>query len=326
MCPGPYGATRCARCCARTDASHAAQGRRITTSDLSLKSRNNRSEPTISPHANGPGDRLSCRKTFVDANVARRPMSPTPTQPVAQGTLASTPFAHLILYIYQRRSSGTLVVRLNAKSRGSTSQRTNSESAAVLFHRGRAVAARVGTPTEALDQALLPLCALRDADYEFYEEDLVGSGPNIVTGMFDPYAFVADAARQHASDDIIDQVLTRFTNTPLCVLPGMDLERLMLRSSELHFAAVLRAGTATIGTLLGSDQLPEATARRVLYALLVTKVVGPFAPNGDENRSGPPQASGVPSGLPAGKISNSPQAGSGRNSSLTPEQRRRQSS
>ena len=253
-------------------------------------------------------------------------MSPTPTQPVAQGTLASTPFAHLVLYIYQRRSSGTLVVRgPRTSSSKSSAQVAVGDPVAVLFHRGRAVAARVPTPADTLDQALLPLCARSDGEYEFFEEDMVGSGPAIVTGMFDPFAFVTEAARRHAREEVIDQVLSRLGDTPLCVQPGMDLDRMLLRPNEASFAEVLRDGTATIRRLLDAGQLPRDAARRVLYALVVTKVVGPFAPTADETRSGPVQ-SGAPSGLPIGQRSDAPTATSRSSSQLTAEQRRRQSS
>lgn len=238
-------------------------------------------------------------------------MSPAPTQPVAQGTLANTPFAHLVLYIYQRRSSGTLVIQ---DAEGGDEKRV-----AVLFHRGRAVAARVNVAAQALDQALLPLCSWSDAAYEFFEEDLVGSGPAVVTGMFDPYAFVTEAARRHTRDDVVELVLARVAGTPLCVQPGMDLERLLLSSQESSFAEVMRDGTATIESLIAARRLPEQSARRLLYALLVTKVIGAYAPANDTSAS----SSGVPAGLPQGKGSAAP---SNRAANATPDQRRRQSS
>jgi hypothetical protein len=242
-------------------------------------------------------------------------MSPS-TQPVAQGTLASTPFAHLVMYIFQRRSSGTLVVQLTG-SRSET--HGQSERIKVLFHRGRAVAADVLATSDALDQALLPICARAEGTYEFFEDDLVGSGPSIVTGMFDPYAFVAEAARHHARPELVEQVLARFGNSLLCVQAGMDMERLSLSPAESRFTEALREGTATVGTLLENDELERDTARRLLYALLVTKVVGAFAPVADTPSASPK----APSGLPSSVTSSLPASG-GRQ--LTADERRRQSS
>jgi hypothetical protein len=84
----------------------------------------------------------------------------SPTQPAAQGTLANTPFAHLVLYIYQRRSSGTLVLRGTRTSSAGSETPASREQVKVLFHRGRAVAAHLAGPAAPLDQALLPLCAM----------------------------------------------------------------------------------------------------------------------------------------------------------------------
>src|SRR6202000_1906583 len=92
----------------------------------------------------------------------------------------------------------------------------------VLFHRGRAVAAHLAQPALALDQGLLPLCAAEDGSFEFHETDLVGSGPAIVTGMFDPFAFVAEAARRHPRLEIADEVVAKFEKIPLQVQPSMD--------------------------------------------------------------------------------------------------------
>lgn len=210
---------------------------------------------------------------------------------MAQGEFASTPFAHLVLYIYQRRSSGTLVV-------DTTREGTDPEARVrVLFHRGRAVAAHIPGSHEALDQALLPLCAVSQGRYEFFEEDFVGSGPSIVTGMFDPFAFVTQAARHYSRDDSVEQVLGRFGDTPLCVQPGMDLERMGLSPRESSFAEVLRDGTATVASLCASGRMPEPEARRLMYAFLITKVVGPFASVGPEMPSMPPRGT---SGLPVG--------------------------
>src|SRR4051812_48561833 len=101
----------------RCGSSKAARARRLADELAWLCVQHSRFAHNFAAH--GPGnlphsqlckDRVRCSRTYPVGDEARR-MSPTPTQPVAQGTLANTPFAHLVLYIYQRRSSGTLVVR-----------------------------------------------------------------------------------------------------------------------------------------------------------------------------------------------------------------------
>jgi tetratricopeptide (TPR) repeat protein len=222
------------------------------------------------------------------------------SRPTAQGSLAKTPFAHLVLYLYQRRSSGTLIVQTRASAPGSETK--------VLFHRGRAVAANLAQPSAALDQGLLPLCEALDGHFEFHESDLVGSGPSIATGMFDPLAFVAEAARRHVRPELVEEVNAKFARATLALQPAMDLTRLSLTEAEARFAEPLNHGPVTFEGLLGQGELEPAAARRLMYVLLITKVAGLYdsaAADGFQ-RSAPPEdrpapESAVNSTRPAGR-------------------------
>jgi hypothetical protein len=210
------------------------------------------------------------------------------SRPSAQGSLAKTPFAHLILYLYQRRSSGTLIVHaLIAGARSETK---------VLFHRGRAVAANLAQPAAALDQGLMPLCAALDGQFAFHESDLVGSGPSISTGMFDPLAFVAEAARRNARPDVVDDVIGKFAHATLALQPAMDLSRLSLTEEEARFAEPLTLGPVTIDGLCEAGELEPAAARRLVYVLLITKVAGVHDASAADGfqRSAPPETSSAP--------------------------------
>jgi hypothetical protein len=236
------------------------------------------------------------------------------TQSVAaQGTLAKTPFAHLVLYLYQRRSSGTLILSATAADRFETK---------VLFHRGRAVAAHLAHAAPALDEGLLPLCGMNDGDFAFHESDLVGSGPAIVTGMFDPFAFVAESARRHARPDVVQEVLARFADTPLSLQPAMDLTRLSLTAAEAQFAQPLTRGAMTIESLCAESELEVEAARRLLYVLLITKIVGPHVADSSESSVRP--GVGSVSQAPSGSSSASAAAPAGP-SSITQTERSRSS-
>ncbi|HEX4355733.1 MAG TPA: hypothetical protein VHZ95_22555, partial [Polyangiales bacterium] len=230
-------------------------------------------------------------------------------RPTAQGSLAKTPFAHLVLYLYQKRSSGTLIVRT----------RDLGESK-VLFHRGRAVAAHTPQPSAALDQGLLPLCAEADGKFEFFETDLVGSGPSIVTGMFDPLAFVAESARRFVRADVVQDVATKFAGTELAIQPAMDLTRLSLTPAETQFAEPLLRGPVTFEGLQAQSRLDPETELRLLYVLLITKVVGPYDAQAAANfqQSGPSGTGSTPADA---SVSSDATARSGR----TPSDRSRNS-
>jgi hypothetical protein len=189
--------------------------------------------------------------------------------PAATGRLAKTPFTHLVLYLYQRRSSGTLIVRPVANGDA-------AEEVTVLFHRGRAVAARLSTGvSQALDQALMPLTSWTDGSFEFHDDDLVGSGPAVVTGMFDPFAFVVEAARRYVNPEVADEVLARYAGVPLALQPSIDLGRLSLSHTEGTFVQALAEGPLSLESLLDQTSLPLPAARRLMYVLLITKIVGP---------------------------------------------------
>ncbi|MEY4583140.1 MAG: hypothetical protein RL701_7843, partial [Pseudomonadota bacterium] len=214
-------------------------------------------------------------------------MSDALQSPVATGTLAKTPFAHVILYLYRQRASGTLIVSVR------------SDEYRVLFQRGRAIAAHAPQPMAALDQALLPLTAAADGRFAFHETDLVGSGPAVVTGMFDPVTFVVAAVRKHARREIVSELLGKYVDSPLALDPTLDLSRLSLTPEELRLTAPLLHAPTLQRTLLTQAQasgLSRDAAERLLYTLLITRAVSPEAARVSQTgqTSGAPQNSARP--------------------------------
>ena len=202
---------------------------------------------------------------------------------VAQGSLARTPFAHLILYLYQRRSSGTLCVR-------AAGQETK-----VLVHRGRAVAADLAVSVGALDEGLLSLCECADGSFIFYDsDDLVGSGPSILTGMFDPFAFVAEAARRYPRPELVQDILGKFACVPVSLQPTVDVTRLMLTPSEAQLTQQLSHSPATIEALAARSPLDTETTRRLLYVLLITRILAPHVAGAANSQDASAQSASSP--------------------------------
>jgi len=189
-------------------------------------------------------------------------MSDASQPPVATGTLAQTPFTHVILYVYRRQLSGTLIVR-------------GAQEYRVLFQRGRALAARVPQPMAALDEALMPLTAEEAGQFEFYETDLVGSGPGVATGIFDPFVFVVEAVRKHTHAHIVADLLAKHANTPMVRDVALDLRRLPLTPEELRVIAPVQRGPLTPSELLRDPSLPREAAERVLYTLIIVRALVP---------------------------------------------------
>lgn len=201
-------------------------------------------------------------------------MSDAIPPPIASGDLARTPFAHLILYLYQHRSSGTLVVY------------ARDGEHKTLFHRGRAVAASAPLLMAALDDTLVPLSALSAAAFEFHAADLVGSGPDVVTGTFDPLAFVIRVARLYAREPTITPVLAKYASAALGLDPSMDPSRLSLTPQELQLLSSLKAGPLGCDELIGQSGMPREAARRLLYSLLITGALRPERASPSANPGG----------------------------------------
>lgn len=186
------------------------------------------------------------------------------SEPIARGTLGETPLCHVALYLYRRTSSGSLVI--------DAGKRTETR---IRFARGRPIAARMPFAREGLLACILPLCGLRAGVFEFFEEDLVGEGEDVVQGVVDPYEMISASLEDHCRDDMVDELLGRFAKTKLRVQPGRDLDRLRLSARDKTLIELIRAAPATPLELIEQAPLPKLRTRRVLYALIATHMVSP---------------------------------------------------
>src|SRR6476661_8271485 len=87
--------------------------------------------------------------------------------PAAKGALLEKPFCHLLIDAHRRNSSGTLVVVTDV-----------SGEVSIRLQRGRATRALIANPMSSepahdLFEALLPLCALQQGSFSFFDDDLL---------------------------------------------------------------------------------------------------------------------------------------------------------
>jgi tetratricopeptide (TPR) repeat protein len=190
--------------------------------------------------------------------------------PVANGSLAETPFAHLMLYLYRKAGAGTLHVR-------------SGSGAEVLIRvqNGRPMAARTSEGGSSLLHALLPACGFQSGDFVFYAGDHMATveGPlascPMIEGSLDPYALLYASLREHARDDMVDGVLSRYPDAKLALPPDRDVTRLGIDETDQAIIDALRMKPASVDEILMSSPLPGLHTRRVLYALLVTHMLAP---------------------------------------------------
>ena len=195
--------------------------------------------------------------------------------PVAEGSLANRPFAHLLLYVHQQELSGPLVVWPEQSGTVKGQDR-------ILVNRGKPVAARFVAPASALDRGMLPLFTRVDAPYAFYEANLVGSGAGVVTGDVDPIALVTASLRGSAREDAIDSVLAAFGESRLRLTPRVPLVRYAFDAHETAFIDLLRAAPDTV-KMLCATWGDERQGRRLIYLFAITKSIEPWT--GEKKRS-----------------------------------------
>lgn len=217
--------------------------------------------------------------------------------PLAQGDLARTPFAHVLLYVRQRNLGGTLVIWPPQPDEERPGQ------VRILFEAGRPVAARLLERASRLDRGLLPLFARTSGPYAFYEGiDLTGESSEVRSGDVHVLPLIAASLRGPSRDDVVERVVRAFGSSKLRITGALDASELGLLKDELTCVELLRATPSSVDELAALSPLPPHRVRRLVYLLALVKSVEPW--EGAEARthsasSAPPQAATVaPHDLP----------------------------
>jgi curved DNA-binding protein CbpA len=199
-------------------------------------------------------------------------------EPIAEGTLASRPFAHLLLYVLQQRMNGTLVIW---PEEGAGAPKRGQDR--VRFVEGKPVAGRFVQRGSSVERSMLPLFTRVNAPYAFYEADLVGSGDGVLESNVEPLELITASLRGAARDDAIDAVLRRLGQLKLRIRTGANLEALGLGDKEKQFVELIRAEPTDAADLIQTSG-NERVARRLLYLLTITRCIEPFTPSDDNGR------------------------------------------
>ncbi len=189
-------------------------------------------------------------------------------EPVATGNLAKTPLPHLLVYLEQKRLSGTLALWPDPDT-----QEQNKQDR-ILLLKGSPVAGKLLEPAATLREGLLRLFARTRAPYAFYEANLLGDDRQ--SARVDTLSLITEALRHSARDEVVQEVLRRFGNAKLRMLSGVDLGRYEFTAEERALVELLRAEPADAAALSAGSGLGETRGRRLLYLLAITKAVAPY--------------------------------------------------
>jgi curved DNA-binding protein CbpA len=191
-------------------------------------------------------------------------------EPIASGTLEKTPLPHLLVYLDQKRLSGTLAIWPEASAQGAAGGKGQDR---ILLLKGRPVAGRLIEPAQTLRDGMLRLFSRHEAPYAFYDTNLLGD--DRVNGRVDPYALIAESLRHQAQDEVVAKVLARYHGMALRLLPGADLGRYQLQPDEQTLVQQLRTQPMDLATAVQASGLDEQHAIRLIYLLTITKALEP---------------------------------------------------
>lgn len=192
-------------------------------------------------------------------------------EPLVQGDLARTPFAHLLMRVSQRALTGSLIIWDPDVPDGQPQQDR------ILFSEGLPVAAVLRESASRLDRGLLPLFGRTEGPYAFYgDADLVGDSKQVRTGRVAVLPLIAASLRGSARDDAVDHVLSAFGDERLRLTSGVDLGSFGFLPEERGCVDLLRAEPMPLSALIEISPLDARTVRRLVYLLGLAKAVEPW--------------------------------------------------
>jgi tetratricopeptide (TPR) repeat protein len=181
--------------------------------------------------------------------------------PASDRDLRTTPFAQLLVELFEGAETGTLYVHDGGET----------PLATIRIEAGLPVRARISSSAGNLMQALIPLCSHVEGSFAFAAgEDGISAGPDVVTGRVDPRALIAAAARGPLREDAVAEVMVAVGSNLLKLNPRAELARYGFSPEERKLIDALSDGPIDLVELKTRTEAPERVLRRFLYALRVT--------------------------------------------------------
>ena len=204
--------------------------------------------------------------------------------PTAEGTLEGKPLAHLLVYIDQKKLSGTLAIWPDPGETG--------EADRLFIRSGAVVRGRFRETFSAIERGALSLFSRTAAPYQFFEGlDLVQEDARALRGSVDLLGLVAASLRGGGREEIVASVLDRLGDQKIRLRAATEsvIQRYGLTGPEAAFVEYVRASPESADGLTAGSGLPEKNARRLLYLLAITRVLEAHAPEEAAGASARPE-------------------------------------
>ena len=187
---------------------------------------------------------------------------------MAEGSLTTTPFGHVLLSIQKKGLSGTLAIWPEDGRPGQDR---------ILFRSGVPAVGRFLESASDLEHGILHIFQRRGGAYAFYEADLVGKSGGTLRGQVDILSLLATALRSDAPKSAMARVIRKLGDERQRIRKGAPLARLNLQSNEMAVVELIRAEPATPAVVLEQFGDPKV-ARRMLYLLAIAGCLEPYRP------------------------------------------------
>lgn len=187
-------------------------------------------------------------------------------KPAFHGQLKERPFPEVLLEIYRWRLTGTLAVWPEQPKPGFLSQDR------IRVEEGVPVSALFIDGARGLRDGVLSVMSRTRAVFAFYDANLVGTGPAVVTGVVSVYDLLAESLRRHPRKDSINKMLQLLHRGKIRVRPDADLDAFMLQPEEQDFIKLLRAAPGELGSVMRFASQHHVAERVLLLLSLVNAI------------------------------------------------------
>ena len=203
--------------------------------------------------------------------------------PTAHGSLEQTPLAHLLVYMAEKRLSGTIVFTPQDLALGDEAmiQFVDGE-ACFVGGRGRSLEACFRMPDT--------------TTFAFYDgQNLCNDGDSTRIPVGEPLATIWSVVRARGLDRVVEATLGRLGPRVLKLHDQSRPDRFGLTLNELAVADALRVKPRSLAELLASGLAPDHSVKLVVYTLLITRHIdhGSAPPVGVARSSERPRAEGT---------------------------------
>jgi curved DNA-binding protein CbpA len=180
--------------------------------------------------------------------------------PTAQGVLDQVPFVHLLVYMAEKRLTGTIVLTPPNTIQG--------DQSLIHFANGEVTQTRLAGGIATVEQCTSLVAA---TTFAFFDGVNLLPSKEKAGATRDPLATIWSAVRARGVDRVVETTLGRLGPKVLKLHDESRPERFGFDPGELGFVATLRARPCALGELLSTGSIPATSIKLVVYALLVTR-------------------------------------------------------